>query len=91
MSGHILELNENVTRKTVVYKNRYGLDITGELYLKKSIDLNKKTGVVKRYKKQIKLGNELKELTNGRELYNNYLIQDRCHKKVSYKIQIRNV
>ena len=34
---------------------------------------------------------ELKELTNGRELYNNYLIQDRCHKKVSYKIQIRKV
>lgn len=42
MRGHILELNENVTRKTVVYKNRYGLDITGELYLGKSIDLNKK-------------------------------------------------
>ena len=39
MRGHILELNENVTRKTVVYKNRYGLDITGELYFGKSIDL----------------------------------------------------
>ena len=27
-------------------------------------------------KKQIKLGDDLKELTNGRELYNNYLVQD---------------
>ena len=43
MSGHILKLNENVTRKTVVYKNRYGLDITGELYLGKSIDLNERS------------------------------------------------
>lgn len=33
MSGHILELSENVERKKVVYKNRYGLDITGELYM----------------------------------------------------------
>lgn len=32
MGGHILELSENVERKKVVYKNRYGLDITGELY-----------------------------------------------------------
>ena len=64
----------------------------GERKAKLEIDIQyKKTGVVKRCKKQIKLGNELKELTNGRELYNNYLIQDRCHKKVSYKIQIRKV
>jgi len=30
MSGHILELSQNVERKKVVYRNRYGLDITGE-------------------------------------------------------------
>lgn len=39
MSGHILELSPNVTRRTVAYKNRYGLDITGELYYEKDIDL----------------------------------------------------
>lgn len=42
MSGHILELSENVTRKRVVYKNRYGLDIVGELYSAKDLDLKKK-------------------------------------------------
>ena len=42
MSGHILELSENVERKKVVYRNRYGLDITGELYLKKGISLDQK-------------------------------------------------
>jgi hypothetical protein len=42
MSGHILKLSENVTRNKVVYENRYGLDIVGELYHKKDLDLNKK-------------------------------------------------
>lgn len=42
MSGHILELSENVARKRVVYKNRYGLDIVGELYHTKDLDWNKK-------------------------------------------------
>lgn len=42
MSGHILELNDAVERKLVVYKNRYGLDITGELYFSKKLDLNQK-------------------------------------------------
>lgn len=42
MSGHILELNDAVERKQVVYKNRYGLDITGELYFSKKLDLNQK-------------------------------------------------
>ena len=42
MSGHILELSENVTRKTVVYKNRYGMDIAGELYYEKNIDFSQK-------------------------------------------------
>ena len=38
MGGHILELSENVSRKRVVYKNRYGLDIVGELYCAKDMD-----------------------------------------------------
>ena len=42
MSGHILELSENVTRKTVVYKNRYGMDIAGEIYYEKNIDFSQK-------------------------------------------------
>ena len=42
MSGHILELSENVNRKTVVYKNRYGMDIVGELYYEKNIDFLQK-------------------------------------------------
>ncbi|MBS5724733.1 MAG: alpha/beta hydrolase [Clostridiales bacterium] len=39
MSGHILALSENVTRKRVVYQNRYGLDIVGELYYTKDLNL----------------------------------------------------
>ena len=39
MSGHILALSENVTRKRVVYPNRYGLDIVGELYYTKNLNL----------------------------------------------------
>lgn len=42
MSGHILELSQNVERKRVVYKNRYGLDITGELYFEKGISPDQK-------------------------------------------------
>ena len=42
MSGHILELSQNVERKKVVYRNRYGLDITGELYFEKGISLDQK-------------------------------------------------
>ncbi|MDO5336861.1 MAG: alpha/beta hydrolase [Eubacteriales bacterium] len=42
MSGHILELSPNIARKTVVYKNRYGLDITGELYFEKNTNLAQK-------------------------------------------------
>lgn len=38
MSGHIATLSDSVTRKKVVYKNRYGLDITGELYYEKDLD-----------------------------------------------------
>lgn len=39
MGGHIFELSENVSRKRVVYKNRYGLDIVGELYCAKDMDM----------------------------------------------------
>ena len=42
MSGHIVNLNENVTRKRVVYKNRYGLDIVGELYFAKDLNFGEK-------------------------------------------------
>ena len=42
MSGHILPLDESVTREKVVYKNRYGLDIVGELYRSKALDCAKK-------------------------------------------------
>lgn len=42
MSGHILELSQSVERKKVVYRNRYGLDITGELYFEKGISLDQK-------------------------------------------------
>lgn len=38
MSGHILELSKNVIRKRVVYQNRYGLDIVGELYCAKDMN-----------------------------------------------------
>ena len=42
MAGHILPLDDSLTRKKAVYKNRYGLDIVGELYLQKDLDLNAK-------------------------------------------------
>ncbi len=42
MSGHILELSQNVERKKVVYRNRYGLEIMGELYLEKGISPEQK-------------------------------------------------
>ena len=38
---YIFELNENVTRKEVHYKNRYGFVIAGELYTSKSFDETK--------------------------------------------------
>lgn len=40
MSGHILELSSNIERKRVVYKNRYGMDIVGELYYKADMNLD---------------------------------------------------
>ncbi|MDO4293477.1 MAG: alpha/beta hydrolase [Eubacteriales bacterium] len=41
MSGHILELSSQVERKRVVYQNRFGLNIEGELYYAKTADLSK--------------------------------------------------
>ena len=40
--GYISELNENVTRTKVTYKNRYGLDVAADLYYSKDIDKTKK-------------------------------------------------
>ncbi len=42
MSGHIIPLDESLERKSVVYKNRYGLEIAGELYYLKAMDFSKK-------------------------------------------------
>lgn len=39
---YIFELNENVERKSVVYQNRYGLDIAAELYYSKNLNFNQK-------------------------------------------------
>lgn len=46
MGGHILELSQNVERRTVVYKNRYGLEISGELYLEKGMGTEKLPALV---------------------------------------------
>ena len=40
--GYISELNENVTRTKVTYKNCYGLDVAADLYYSKDIDKTKK-------------------------------------------------
>lgn len=42
MSGHIKELSDNIARRQVVYQNRYGLSVVGELYHEKSLDLKKR-------------------------------------------------
>lgn len=41
-SNYIAKLSENVDRKEVVFKNRYGFDLAGDLYSLKDIDDNKK-------------------------------------------------
>lgn len=41
-NGHIGVLSDNVERQSVRYKNRYGMEIAGELYTAKNLDLNKK-------------------------------------------------
>lgn len=42
MSGHIAALSESVARKRVVYRNRYGLEVAGELYHSKDLNLEEK-------------------------------------------------
>lgn len=42
MSGHIAVLNDNVSRKKVIYRNRYGLEIVGELYCQKDMNMAEK-------------------------------------------------
>lgn len=42
MSGHISPLSEGVTRTRVVYQNRYGMDIVGELYRAGTLDLEER-------------------------------------------------
>ena len=39
---YIAELDENVKRKPVTYKNRYGMEIAGELYTRKDVDTTRK-------------------------------------------------
>lgn len=39
---YIFELSENVERKHISYKNRYGLDIAADLYMAKDINLSKR-------------------------------------------------
>ncbi|MBP0047830.1 alpha/beta hydrolase [Marinobacterium sp. AK62] len=38
MGNHIFNLNEKVTRKAVTYKNRFGIELAGELYLPTDFD-----------------------------------------------------
>lgn len=40
--GYITSLKDTVVRHRVVYKNRYGLSVVGDLYYKKDLDLNSK-------------------------------------------------
>ena len=42
MDNYIFELNENVTRTSVQYKNRYGITLSGDLYRAKDLDEGKK-------------------------------------------------
>ena len=42
MDNYIFELNENVTRTSVQYKNRYGITLSGDLYWAKDLDEGKK-------------------------------------------------
>lgn len=41
-NGHIGILSDDIERKEVKYKNRYGMEIAGEIYTSKDLDLNKK-------------------------------------------------
>jgi uncharacterized protein len=42
MDNYIFELSDKVTRKSISYKNRYGIMISADLYIAKDFDENKK-------------------------------------------------
>jgi uncharacterized protein len=46
MSNYIFELSDKVTRKSVSYKNRFGIKIAADLYLPKDFDESKKYAAV---------------------------------------------
>lgn len=46
MSNYIFELSNKVTRKSVLYNNRFGIQIAADLYLPKNFDESKKHAAV---------------------------------------------
>lgn len=42
----IFELNENVERTAVAYRNRYGIELSGDLYVPKNLDKSKKHSAI---------------------------------------------
>ena len=44
--GYIAALKESIIRKKVIYKNRYGLQIVGDLYYSKYLNLNEKNAAI---------------------------------------------
>ena len=47
MDNYIVKLSDKVVRKPVLYKNRFGIELSGDLYYAKNLDQNKKhSGIV---------------------------------------------
>ena len=46
INNYIFELSEKVTRKSVSYKNRFGITIAADLYLPKVCDVSKKHAAI---------------------------------------------
>src|SRR5690554_7524572 len=46
VNNYTFELNENVNRKKVTFKNRYGITLTGDLYTPKNIGDKKLSALV---------------------------------------------
>lgn len=44
--GYTFELGENVVRYRVTFHNRYGIDLAGDLYVPKNLDMNAKNAAV---------------------------------------------
>ena len=42
LDNYIFKLNDNVTRKTVNFKNRFGINLAGDLYFAKDLDISVK-------------------------------------------------